>query len=293
MHKSVLLKEVLMNLNLAPKKVIVDCTVGCGGHAEEILKAITPGGRLIAIDWDEEAIKTARERLTVFEKNFVIVRSNFRDIKEVFERLGVDEVDGMLFDLGVSSMQIERPQRGFSFMLNGPLDMRMDQRNRVTARDLVNNLPENELTRILKDYGEERFARRIARRITFRRQKKQIDSTEELAQLVKEGMPGRFKYGRIHPATRTFQAFRIAVNGELQALEQALKYAVPRLAKKGRICVISFHSLEDRIVKHAFREMAKENRIKIITKKPLQAQEEEMRENPRARSAKMRVAEKI
>lgn len=293
LHNPVLLEEVSHFLNPMPGKIIIDATMGGGGHAEEIARRIQPGGILIGMDRDSESLKIARERLKEFQATVKLVNKNFKDIKEAITDLGIGEVDGILFDLGISSIQMEAAERGFSIKNTGPLDMRMDRNQRLTARGLVNMLSETELSILIKDFGEERFHRRIARRIVTERQKKQIETTEELAGIVSRSMPRGRRWERIHPATRTFQAFRIKVNEELTAIEEALCAAPGILRKGGIICIISFHSLEDRIAKNALKTFKSQGIFRTLTKKPVTAGEKELLENPRARSAKMRAAEKI
>lgn len=292
LHKPVLLKEAIAFLNLAPQNIIVDATVGGGGHAIEIVKKIAPNGLLIGIDKDNEALDIASRRLEPYRDLVKLINKDFRYTTEILSNMGVDKIDGILFDLGISSIQMERPERGFSIKNNGPLDMRMDMSLDVTAQKLVNRLREDELSEIIKNFGEERFHKRIARNIVNTRVKKPITTTFELAQIVVHSMPAGYRYQKIHPATRTFQAIRIMVNNELDSLKEAL-LEMPSILKKGaRVCVISFHSLEDRIVKNVFKDFHKQGVLKIVTKKPVIAQEEEVLENPRARSAKLRVAEK-
>lgn len=282
-HEPVLLKEVLGFLSPQPGKLIVDATVGTGGHAEALL---AQGAKVIGIDQDPESLALARDRLKDFGENFQPVRGNFRKLREILGKLGITKVDGILFDLGLSSLHLSRAERGFSFQHDGPLDMRMDPDNPVTAADLVNGLPERELVRILREYGEERHAERIAREIVRNRP---IRSTGELARLVARCYPpGNY---RIHPATRTFQALRIAVNDELSALREALPQAVELLSPGGVLCVIAFHSLEDRIVKRFLREEARAGRLKLLTKKPVRPSPEEVARNPRSRSARLRAAQ--
>ena len=292
LHRPVLLQEAVHFLNLAPGKVIIDATIGGAGHAEEILRRISPGGTLIGIDRDEEALKIAHERLSSLGGSFKLINKNFRNLREVSD-LDTVKADGILFDLGISSIQIERGQRGFSIKNTGPLDMRMDRNRNLTAKDLVNNLSEGELSCLIRDFGEERFHRRIARGIVIARKRKKIETTTELAEIASKSMPYRNRRQRIHPATRTFQALRIKINDELPAIEEALKESQYVLRKGGRLCVISFHSLEDRIVKNALKEYSIRELFQILTKKPLRAKEDEVSENPRARSARLRAAEKI
>jgi len=289
-HRSVLPQEVLDHLAVGPGKVIVDATVGLGGHSQLILKAITESGKLIGIDRDGASLDQARERLGS-SQNVLLVQDNFTHLEHILQNLQVQKVDGILFDLGVSSYQLTEPSRGFSFQQQGPLDMRMDTREAVSAEQIVNHASEEELDHILKEFGEERWHRRIAQRIVKARQRAPITTTTQLAELVTRAIP-RVR-SKIHPATRTFQALRIAVNQELEALDFAIRKAVHYLNPGARIVVISFHSLEDRIVKRRFRELAKERRLVLVTKKPITPSLEELRENPRSRSAKLRSAEKL
>lgn len=290
-HIPVMPEEVGHYLNCRPGQIILDCTLGEGGHAFLLASKISPGGCLIGIDRDGEAIEAARRKLNIFGESIKIEQANFRDLREVLERRGIEKLDGILFDLGVNSSQLQDPGRGFSFRLDGPLDMRMDNREDSQASDLVNRLGRKELEWIIREYGEERFAGRISRRIVEERSSQPILSTVRLAQIVAEALPGR---GKIHPATRTFQAIRIYLNGELDALEQALPEAISMLKSGGRICVISFHSLEDRIVKYEFRRWDRqEGMLRILTRKPVRPGIEEVRRNPRSRSAKLRAAEKL
>jgi 16S rRNA (cytosine1402-N4)-methyltransferase len=288
-HIPVMCKEVIENLRLKSGNTVVDCTIGCGGYAQAILKEIGPKGKLIGLDRDRQALAIAEDRLTRFS-NCVFIQDNFRNINQIFEKLEITRVDGMVFDLGVSSLQLETAERGFSMRLDAPLDMRMDRNLRLSAFDLVNFLPEVSLSEILKKYGQERWHNRIARAIVKERKNSMIVSTKQLADLVKRITPVR--HAKIHPATRTFQALRIAVNDELEALREGLHKVVNYLNPGARICIVSFHSLEDRIVKHQFRTWAQEGKFKIITKKPITPTKEEISQNPRARSAKLRVAEK-
>jgi len=286
-HIPVLLDEVMSLLNPKDGGVYVDCTLGAGGHAERILELSSPSGRLIGIDLDSEAISIAKERLKRFGDRVRFVHANFADLDDILRSLDVDEVDGILMDLGVSWIQLSDPERGFSFRLDAPLDMRMDRRIPLTAREVVNTKSERELREIFRRYGEERWAGRIARRITRLRGKSPILTTRQLARIVESTVP---RHGRFHPATRIFLALRIYVNRELDNLERGLDSAIRWLKPGGRICVISFHSLEDRIVKWKFREGTC---LKIITRKPVTPGDEEVRENPRSRSAKLRAAEAI
>lgn len=275
----------------APGKTIVDCTVGLGGHAEAIAERLTPGGRLIGIDADGEALEITRERLRrPGETDVLLIHGNFGDLKAIFEKSNIEKADGFLFDLGVSSMQFDKAERGFSFRYDAPLDMRMDKEAELTAEGLVNSAPEAELSRIIYEYGEERFSRRIAKAIVEERKKARIDTTGKLVDVIMRSVPYKGRHGRVHPATRTFQALRIAVNDELRALENALDGAIGLLRASGRICVISYHSLEDRIVKNKFKEAKAAGILDILYKKPLTPGDGEIRENPRSRSAKLRAA---
>jgi 16S rRNA (cytosine1402-N4)-methyltransferase len=287
-HRPVLVRETLDLLVTKPDGVYVDGTVGAGGHAGEILKRLGAGGRLLGIDRDSDILERARERLAG-DARAVLHRGTFEDVGTALEVLGAPQVDGILADLGVSSLQLDRGERGFSFSKDAPLDMRMDPTGGPTAAEYLAGAPEKDLERVLREYGEERFARRIARRIVEERRKHPVETTAELAALVSRAVP---RSGRIHPATRTFQALRIAVNGELDRLDAFLERAPAALAPGGRIAVISYHSLEDRRVKRAFLEGEKSGVLRRLTKKPVTPTEAEIRENPRARSAKLRVAER-
>ncbi|MCU0666803.1 MAG: 16S rRNA (cytosine(1402)-N(4))-methyltransferase RsmH [Candidatus Omnitrophica bacterium] len=291
-HNPVMLEQVLEYLGLSEGKVIVDATVGTAGHSSEIIKRIGPSGKLICIDKDSNSLKIAAERLSDYQNNCVFIHSNFVDLDKVLLGLAVQQVDGIILDLGVSSYQLDDPARGFSFSKDGPLDMRLDQDSYISAYDLVNNLNEEELSGILRNFGQERWHNRIARFLVQERQKHPIATTAELSRIVLKAVPYR-GHQRIHPATRTFQAVRIAVNRELEILGQAIVKAIGLLRKNGRIAVISFHSLEDRIVKLAFREKEKSGLLKIITRKPLEPSWEQIKGNRACRSAKLRVAERI
>ncbi|MCX5680573.1 MAG: 16S rRNA (cytosine(1402)-N(4))-methyltransferase RsmH [Candidatus Omnitrophica bacterium] len=293
MHRPVMLDEVLGFLDLRPGDTVLDATLGGGGHSKEILKRITPGGMLLGCDADPAAIDRARENLRDFTGSFKLANGNFRYLNEMFDHEGLEKIDAALFDIGISSYQMDEGARGFSIKNPGPLDMRMDPRLKVSAKDLVNRLREEELSDIIKDLGEERFYRRIARAIVERRREKKIETTEDLASVVYRAVGGRYKRGRLDPATRTFQAIRIAVNDELGALKDGLGQIVTRLNAGGRMAVISFHSLEDRIVKNKFKEYSAEGLIKILTKKPVRPTDAEVAENPRSRSGRLRVAERI
>jgi 16S rRNA (cytosine1402-N4)-methyltransferase len=295
LHVPVMLQEVLEYLKLAPGQIIVDATMGTGGHSLEILKRITPGGRLVGIDRDENSLAVCRQRLAEFKNNTEFVHANFADLDQVLASLGIDKIDGIVFDLGISSYQLKDAQRGFSFQEEGPLDMRLDKSSYISAYDLVNNLNENEISQILWNFGQERWHNRIAHLLVQERRNEPIATTKQLANLVMRAIPHRYRrsYYRIHPATRTFQAVRIAVNRELEILENAIKKAVDILRKQARICVISFHSLEDRVIKHTFRALAADGLIDIITAKPLTPGFGEIEVNPSSRSSKFRVAERI
>ena len=302
-HQPVLYNEIIHALRPQSSNSYIDGTLGAGGHARGILEASSPDGRLLGMDVDPQALAVARERLAEFGSRAVIIQASYTTLSEQLDKLGWDKVDGILLDLGLSSMQLDTPERGFSFKADAPLDMRFDPRNPVTAADLVNNLPEKELADLIYRYGEERRSRQVARAIVKARP---IETTQELAQLVARAVRG----GRqdIHPATKTFQALRIAVNQELEALETVLPQAVASLNPGGRLAVIAFHSLEDRRVKQFFRQESRDcicpprqpictcehiATIREITRRPIMPQEEEIQENPRARSARLRVAEKI
>jgi len=278
-----------------PGGTYLDCTVGQGGHAELMLERSGPGGVLIGIDRDPAAIAATGARLARFASRMRLVRGNFGSLKQCLRSVGVSEVNGVIFDLGVSSAQLDRPERGMSFLADGPLDMRMDPSSGRTAAELVNRLPERELADLIYRYGEERYSRRIARAIVQTRTSHPLHTTFDLVSTIKSAVPAAYRHGRIHYATRTFQALRIAVNQELDVIEGALRDAAAVLAPGGRLCVISFHSLEDRIAKQTFRALSlgPEACVKVLTKKPQVPSEEECRENPRARSAKLRVAERL
>lgn len=294
-HTPVMLNEVLNHLNLSPGKIIVDATLGTGGHSKMILEHILPGGRLIGIDRDQESLEVSRQRLQDSSDSCEFVHGNFIDIDKILGSLNIKKVDGILFDLGISSFQLEDPHRGFSFQCEGPLDMRLDRDSYISAYDLINNLNEEEISTLLWNFGQERWHNRIAHLLVQEREKQPIATTLQLANIVFRSIPHRYKYRhyRIHPATRTFQAVRIAVNRELETLEIAINKAITLLGKKARICVISFHSLEDRVVKLSFRRAALEGVIDIITPKPLIPSQSEIDSNPSSRSSKLRAAEKL
>ena len=306
-HKPVLLEECMQGLLLKAGGVWFDGTVGGGGHSYEILKRTSPSGQLIATDLDDSAIAAASARLSEFSGRFRIYKNNYKNYAAVLEEAGVAELDGVLLDFGVSSFQLDERERGFSYMQDAPLDMRMDASAPFTAEDAVNGYTEEELAKILKEYGEERFAKNIARNIAAARKKARIRTTWELAKIVEESIPAKFRQNG-PCARKTFQAIRIEVNGELDGLEEAVKGLALRLKKGGRICILTFHSLEDRIVKNAFRDLAtdcicdkslpvcvcgKKKEVEIITHKPLTASAEELQNNSRAKSAKLRIAERV
>jgi len=306
-HKPVLLGEAIENLNLKKGSVVVDGTLGAGGHAIEILKKILPGGKLIAIDWDAESIENFKGIIS--KKELIGISDNYANLENILRGLGIKTVDAILIDLGFNSDQIENAERGFSFQKDGPLDMRYSpQTQKNTAADVINNYPEERLIEIFRNYGEEKFARSIARAVASARKEKRINRTGELVEIISAAAPEKYQKNRIHPATRVFQALRIEVNQELENLKTFLDQAAGSLANGGRLAVISFHSLEDRIVKNFFKLHSKDcvcppnfpkcvcqhrKSLKIITKKPIIATGEEIKTNPRSRSAKMRVAEKI
>ena len=307
-HIPVLLNETLEYLDPKPGGVYIDGTLGGAGHSSEIVKRIVPGGVLIGIDQDSNAIDAAKRRLEAYKDNVVIVRDNFRNIKAIALQKGFKEVDGILLDIGVSSHQLDEKERGFSYMHDGPLDMRMDTESSLDASDIVNNSSEQELIRILRDYGEEKWAVRIAKFIAEERKNNRIDTTFKLADIIQRAIPAAARRDGGHPAKRTFQALRIAVNDELQVLEEAVTNAAGLLKPGGRLVVITFHSLEDRIVKKIFNNMekpctcppqlpvcacGKEPLLRVITKKPVTAGAEELKVNTRSKSAKLRAAERV
>ena len=306
-HVSVLLEECIDGLNIRPDGIYVDGTLGGAGHSSRIAEKLTTG-RLIGIDRDPVALKAAGERLAPFGDRVRLVHSNFCEMDSALESLGIDGVDGILLDLGVSSPQLDDGQRGFSYMVDAPLDMRMNGQDSLDAKQIVNQWPYEELKRILFDYGEERFAPRIAAAICKRREEKEIETTLELVDIIRSAMPASALREKQHPAKRSFQAIRIAVNDELGSVERAMKKAIPLLNPGGRLAVITFHSLEDRIVKQAMAEAAKgctcppefpvcvcgkKPQVKLITRKPIVSGETELERNPRARSAKLRICEKL
>lgn len=307
-HVSVLLPECIEGLDIKPDGIYVDGTTGGGGHSLEIVKRLDKGGRLIAIDRDCDALAAAAERLKDYSDRVTFVHSNYSELANVLNELGIDAVDGVLMDLGVSSYQLDTAERGFSYMQDAKLDMRMNRDDPKSAYEVVNEYPEEELRRIIFEYGEEKFARNIAANIVKARAKKPIDSTLQLSELIKASMPKAARDGGHHPAKRTFQAIRIEVNEELLSIPPAIEAAVEKLSVGGRIAIITFHSLEDRLVKQKFASLASgctcprefpvcicnnKPKVKNVNKKPITASDEELEINPRSRSAKLRVAEKL
>lgn len=296
-----MVREVVAHLDCGPGKTFVDATVGGGGHAAAILEASSPDGTLVGIDRDGDILAAAEKALAKYRGRFQLVHANFRDLATVLEELGVGPVDGLLLDLGISSWQVDTPERGFSFRAEAPLDMRMDRREEMTAARLIRELPEEKLAEIIWKFGEERRSRVIARVIKRAVTEKRMFTTTELAQAVEEAVGGRVTRGRrrLHPATRTFQALRIAVNGEMDSLDGVLRQVPAAVAPGGRCCCLAYHSLEDRLVKNAFRDLAgrgMEKRtpvVEVLTKKPLAPAEEEVRANPRSRSARLRAFRKL
>ena len=306
-HVSVLLDECIENLNIKPDGIYVDGTLGGAGHSSVIASRLTTG-RLIGIDRDQKALKAAGERLAPYADRVTLVHSNFSEMDHVLENLGIEGVDGILLDLGVSSPQLDEAERGFSYMADAPLDMRMNAQDALSAYEVVNTWPREELRRILYEYGEERYAPQIAAAIERRRNEKPIESTLELVDVIRSAMPPQALREKQHPAKRSFQAIRIAVNDELGAVGRVMEVAVPKLNRGGRLCIITFHSLEDRIVKNGMAANAKgctcppefpvcicgnKPKVKLISRKPIVSGKEELDRNPRARSAKLRVCEKL
>ncbi len=307
-HISVLLNECIEGLAIKPTGTYVDGTLGGAGHASVVCAQLLSEGHFIGIDQDKNALAVSKERLKLVKPKVSLVRSNFEKVTQVFDDLNVDKIDGMLIDLGVSSHQLDEPSRGFSYMHDAPLDMRMDQEAAYTAYDIVNEMDEEGLFHIIKEYGEENWARRIAQFIASERKIKPIETTYELVEIIKKAIPKGARKDGPHPAKRTFQAIRIAVNRELEIIEPTINAVVERLKPGGRLCIITFHSLEDRIVKHAFKKLedpctclkslpmcicGKVPTVKVITRKPILPTEEEIEMNPRSRSAKLRIVEKL
>ena len=306
-HKSVLLFETIDNLNIRPDGIYVDGTLGGGGHSFQILKQLGDGGRLIGIDQDEDALKAAGERLAIFGDKVTTVRSNYCHMKQVLAELGIDKVSGIVLDLGVSSYQLDEPERGFTYREDVPLDMRMDRRQPKTAKNIVNEYSEMELFRIIRDFGEDKFAKNIAKHIVAAREKKEIETTGELIEIIKAAIPAKVRATGGHPAKKTFQAIRIELNAELEVLQNSLDDMIDLLEDGGRICIITFHSLEDRIVKTIYKTnehpctcpshfpvcvCGKKPKGKVITRKPIVPSDEELEENSRSKSSKLRVFER-
>jgi 16S rRNA (cytosine1402-N4)-methyltransferase len=287
------LGEVIENLKLEAGDVIFDGTLGGGGHSFEILRRIVPGGRLIGVDRDPEAVERARKALESYAGNVELINDDFRAIDLILKKVGEEKIDGALFDLGISSFQIDESERGFSFLRDGPLDMRFDASGGISARDVVNGFGEEEIADIVRDYGEERHAKLVARAICAERKRKRINTTGDLVDVIRRAVGRKYTRQRIHPAARTFQALRIFVNDELGSVEDGIKKTITYLRPGARICVISFHSLEDRIVKNIYRATARSGTLAIINKKPICPGGDEVRKNPRSRSAKLRVAERV
>lgn len=307
-HTSVLLKETIEGLKIKPDGIYVDGTLGGGGHSFEIAKRLNESGKLIGIDQDEAAIVAAGKRLKDFGDKVTIVRSNYRNTLGVLCGLGIEKIDGMMLDLGVSSYQLDTQERGFSYRYDAPLDMRMDMRQNLTARDIVNNYSETELFHMIRDYGEDRFAKNIAKHIAMARAKKPIETTGELNEIIRAAIPARMRAEGGHPSKRTYQAIRIECNKELEVLKESLEELIGILNPGGRLCIITFHSLEDRIVKTAFKKAenpctcppsfpvcvcGRKSQGRVITGKPILPCGEEMESNPRSKSAKLRIFEKI
>lgn len=306
-HTSVLLTETIEGLQIKPDGIYVDGTLGGGGHSYEIAGRLGEDGKLIGIDQDDAAIKAAGERLREYGEKVTIIRSNYRNTKGVLTGLGIEQIDGMMLDLGVSSYQLDNQERGFSYRYDTPLDMRMDMRQNLSAKEIVNTYSEMELFRVIRDYGEDKFAKNIAKHIVKARENKPIETTGELNEIIKAAIPAKMRAEGGHPSKRTFQAIRIECNRELEVLKESLEELIDLLAPGGRLCIITFHSLEDRIVKTAFRQAAnpctcppqfpvcvcgKMSKGKVITGKPILPGEEELAENSRSKSAKLRIFEK-
>ncbi len=307
-HKSVLLYETVDELNIKPDGIYVDGTLGGGGHSYEIAGRLSEGGRLIGIDQDEDAIKAASKRLEPYMDRVTIVRNNYCNMDKVLDELGIDKVDGIMLDLGVSSYQLDAADRGFTYNVDTALDMRMDQRQEITAKDIVNEYSEFDLYRIIRDYGEDRFAKNIAKHIVAARQEKPIKTTFELNDIIKAAIPMKVRATGGHPSKRTYQAIRIELNKELEVLENSIDMMIDRLKPEGRLCIITFHSLEDRIVKTRFRNnenpctcppsfpacvCGKVPKGRVITRKPVVPTDEEINENSRSKSSKLRVFERV
>ena len=307
-HKSVLLYETVDELNIKPDGIYVDGTLGGGGHSYEIAGRLSGGGRLIGIDQDEDAIKAASKRLEPYMDRVTIVRNNYCNMDKVLDELGIDKVDGIMLDLGVSSYQLDAADRGFTYNVDTALDMRMDQRQEITAKDIVNEYSESDLYRIIRDYGEDRFAKNIAKHIVAARQEKPIETTFELNDIIKAAIPMKVRATGGHPSKRTYQAIRIELNKELEVLENSIDMMIDRLKPEGRLCIITFHSLEDRIVKTRFRNnenpctcppsfpacvCGKVPKGRVITRKPVVPTDEEINENSRSKSSKLRVFERV
>ncbi|MCR5216296.1 MAG: 16S rRNA (cytosine(1402)-N(4))-methyltransferase RsmH [Lachnospiraceae bacterium] len=307
-HKSVLLDETIEGLAIRPHGIYVDGTLGGAGHSYEICKRLSDDGRLIGIDQDADAIEAATKRLETFAKKVTIVRDNYNNFAKVLERQGISSVDGVVLDLGVSSYQLDTASRGFTYKVDAPLDMRMDQRSSMTAADIVNTYSEMDLYRIIRDYGEDKFAKNIAKHIVNARAKEAITTTGQLTEVIKAAIPAKIRMNGGHPSKKTFQAIRIELNHELEVLENSIDTMIDALNPGGRLCIITFHSLEDRIVKVRFRNAenpctcppdfpvcvcGKKPKGKVITRKPIEASEEELEMNSRSKSAKLRIFEKI
>ena len=306
-HKSVLLEETIENLNIKPDWIYVDGTLGGGGHSYHIAERLSSKGRLIGIDQDADAIAAATKRLEPFSDRVTIVRNNYCNFEQVLKSLSIDKVDGIVLDLGVSSYQLDTAQRGFTYKVDAPLDMRMDQRQQLTAKDIVNTYSEFDLYRIIRDYGEDKFAKNIAKHIVAARQEKPLETTFELNEVIKAAIPMKFRAVGGHPAKKTFQAIRIELNHELDVLENSIDTMIDHLNEDGRICIITFHSLEDRIVKTRFKNCenpctcpkefpvcvcGNKSKGKVITRKPIVPSQEELEFNKRAKSSKLRVFER-
>ncbi len=308
-HKSVLLEETIKYLNIRPDGIYVDGTLGGGGHAYEVCKCLSKKGRFIGIDQDADAIKAATRRLSEFEDRVQIIRNNYCEMQEALAELGIEKVDGIVLDLGVSSYQLDDPARGFTYRtMDAPLDMRMDTRQSFTAKELINTYSEQELYRVIRDYGEDKFAKNIAKHIVMAREKKEIETTGELTEIVKAAIPAKVRMSGGHPSKRTFQAIRIELNRELEVLQDSLEEMIHLLNPGGRICIITFHSLEDRVVKSIYKKSenpctcpsdfpvcvcGKKPLGKAVTRKPVLPSEEEIENNPRSKSAKLRVFERM